>query len=103
MDAIPVIYHQEPDGWWADSPLLPGWTAAAETLDELRPLVEEGVRFTLDRDDISVIHAVGQNAGTLFPSAQLIFDFVSGMPLVPARLTGLAPPEPDTHSYAFIA
>lgn len=44
MDSIRVIYHHEPpDGWWAESPDLPGYYAAGESYDEVRELVEEGM------------------------------------------------------------
>lgn len=79
MDTIPVVYHHEPDGWWADSRHLAGWSAAAETVDELRPLVEEGVRFYLERDDVVVLHLLGPEV----PShACLVFDFIKGRAVV---------------------
>jgi len=40
---VHVRYHQEQDSWWAESPELDGWTAAAATLSELRALVREAV------------------------------------------------------------
>jgi len=72
MDVIPVIYHCEPDGWWADSPAVEGWTATAESLDELRALAEEGVRLALERDDVVVDHVL---YGTYAP---IVFDFTTG-------------------------
>lgn len=48
MELIRVIYHCEPEGWWAESPDLKGWTAAADTYDEIVKLVEEGVPFALE-------------------------------------------------------
>jgi predicted RNase H-like HicB family nuclease len=44
---VRVLYHQEPDGWWAESPDIDGWTVAGETFEQLRALVEDGVRFAL--------------------------------------------------------
>lgn len=44
---VRVLYHQESDGWWAESPDLEGWTVAAETFEEARALVEDGVSFAL--------------------------------------------------------
>jgi predicted RNase H-like HicB family nuclease len=76
MDPIRVIYHQESDGWWADSPEVPGWTATADTLDELRALVEEGVRFALDRDDVVIAHCLPGEE--LVPAAEVVYDFVHG-------------------------
>lgn len=58
MDKIRVIYHHEDDGWWAESPDVERWTAAAESYDELFKLVEDGVRFALERDDVELEHFV---------------------------------------------
>jgi predicted RNase H-like HicB family nuclease len=38
-----VIYHYEPDGWWAESPNFPGFTAVGESFNEVRQLVREGI------------------------------------------------------------
>jgi len=43
-----VIYEPGPDNWSAFVPDLPGYAATAETLDELRALVREGVPFHLE-------------------------------------------------------
>lgn len=75
MEIVPVIYHRDPDAWWADSPAVPGWTATAETLDELRSLVEEGVRFSLERDDVVIDHTLDYGVPAL---AYITFDFVTG-------------------------
>jgi hypothetical protein len=55
MIAVAALYHQDPAGWWADSPAIAGWSATAATLDELRSLME-GVRFALESDDVIVTH-----------------------------------------------
>ena len=49
---VRVLYHEEPEGWWAESPDLDGWTAAGETFDEVRELAEEGVHFALEDDEV---------------------------------------------------
>jgi hypothetical protein len=77
MENIWAIYHQEPDGWWAESQAIPGWTATAPSVDALRVLVEDGVRFALQRDDVIVQHALDTGA------ALVVFDFASGRPRVP--------------------
>jgi hypothetical protein len=79
MEPVFVIYHQESDGWWADSPAVDGWTATAETLDELRALVEAGVRFALERDDIVIEHVLGYGVPMY---AQVVFDFANGRTVV---------------------
>lgn len=58
MTAIRVIYHREAGGWWAESPDVDGWTAAADTYQQLRGLVETGVRIALDTDEVTVEHYV---------------------------------------------
>lgn len=44
---IRVLYHQESDGWWAESPDIDGWTVAGETFEQVRELVGDGVSFAL--------------------------------------------------------
>jgi predicted RNase H-like HicB family nuclease len=59
MNTIDVIHHDEtPAGWWADSPEIPGWYVAGATFAETRQLAEEGVRFALEREDLTVEHVV---------------------------------------------
>jgi predicted RNase H-like HicB family nuclease len=74
MTSVSVIYHYEPEGWWADSPDIPGWTATADSVDALRSLAEEGVRFALESDEVVVEHQLG---GMVLQSA-VIYDFVLG-------------------------
>lgn len=47
MKTVLLRYHWEPSGWWAESRDLPGFSAAAETFDELRLLAFEGVRLEI--------------------------------------------------------
>jgi predicted RNase H-like HicB family nuclease len=44
---IRVLYHEEDQGWWAESPDVEGWTVAGDTYEEVRRLVEDGVTFAL--------------------------------------------------------
>jgi predicted RNase H-like HicB family nuclease len=74
MEIIPVVYHNEPEGWWADSEAVPGWTATAPSLDELRVRVEEGVRFALERDDVIIEHRLEHGMPAY---ADVVFDFVN--------------------------
>jgi predicted RNase H-like HicB family nuclease len=48
MRSIHVIYHHEEGSWWAESPDLKGWTAIADTYEEIVELVEEGIPFALE-------------------------------------------------------
>lgn len=45
---VRVIYREEPDGWWAESPDVPGYTAADNSLEGLRELVPEGISSFLN-------------------------------------------------------
>jgi len=48
MKLIRVIYHLEEGSWWADSPDVKGWLAAADTYEEIVELAEEGIPFALE-------------------------------------------------------
>jgi predicted RNase H-like HicB family nuclease len=55
---VRVLYRQDEDTWVASSPDVPRWTVVADTYVEARQLAEEGVRFALERDDLTVEHYV---------------------------------------------
>ena len=44
---IRILYHHEPQGWWAESPDIDGWSVAGDTYEEVRQLAEDGVTFAL--------------------------------------------------------
>jgi predicted RNase H-like HicB family nuclease len=46
---VVMEYHHEPEGWWADSDGLPGFTAAGASFDEVRELAHSGAEFYLER------------------------------------------------------
>lgn len=58
MERIRVIYEQDEDTWVASSPEVANWTAVGDSFEEAHRLAEEGVRFTLDRDDVEIRHFV---------------------------------------------
>lgn len=44
MRRVTVRYHHEPgEGWWADCPDLPGYSAAADSYEAVREQVAEGL------------------------------------------------------------
>jgi predicted RNase H-like HicB family nuclease len=45
--SIATWYHHEPEGWWAESPDIDGWSVAGESYDEFRRPAEDGVSFAL--------------------------------------------------------
>lgn len=58
LTMVRVTYHHERDSWWAESPDVPGYTAVAATLEELRAAVREGLPFHLDVDDVEVVETL---------------------------------------------
>lgn len=48
MRQITVHFHNENGMWWAESPALPGFSSAADSLEELRRLTRDGVDFALN-------------------------------------------------------
>jgi predicted RNase H-like HicB family nuclease len=55
---VRVLYRQDEDTWVASSPEVPRWAVVADTYAEAYRLAEEGVRFALERDDLTVEHYV---------------------------------------------
>lgn len=55
---VRVLYREDEGTWTALSPEVPRWTVAADTYAEAHRLAEEGVRFVLDRDDLTIEHYV---------------------------------------------
>jgi predicted RNase H-like HicB family nuclease len=50
MRDVTVVYHIEPEGYWAESPEVAGFSAAGETLSEVREMAREGLRFHVGPD-----------------------------------------------------
>jgi predicted RNase H-like HicB family nuclease len=50
MELIRVIYHREEESWWAESPDVKGWLAAADDYAEILKPAEEGIPFALERE-----------------------------------------------------
>jgi predicted RNase H-like HicB family nuclease len=60
--AIRVLYRRDQDTWVATSPGVPGWTVVAATYTEAHRLAEDGARFALDRDGVTLEHYVPAGA-----------------------------------------
>jgi predicted RNase H-like HicB family nuclease len=66
--AVRIIYHHEPEGWWAESPDLERFTAAGATYAEVREQAHEGASFFAGEDleiedqfaDLAAAHASDQ-------------------------------------------
>jgi predicted RNase H-like HicB family nuclease len=54
MRRILVIYRQEPDGWWAESPDVPGYFAVGVTRFEVEDLVSEGLPLFVGEEIVIV-------------------------------------------------
>lgn len=46
---VSVVFHHEDGKWWAEAPDVPDYVAGADTIGELRALVQEGLEFALER------------------------------------------------------
>ncbi len=57
MTTVRVDYHREGEQWWADSVDVPGWVAGADTLEETRNMVTEGLPFLLEDDDVEILES----------------------------------------------
>ena len=67
MNNIAIRYHKELEGWWAESDALPGWTAAGDTLDEVREQAASAVLAFVGPD--TVLEEEGLHAGRDLPTA----------------------------------
>jgi predicted RNase H-like HicB family nuclease len=50
-----VTYHYESDGWWAESPEHPEYSAFGASLFEVRLLAHEGLRFLTEDESLTVV------------------------------------------------
>ncbi|MGO9319749.1 MAG: hypothetical protein ACLQBY_02940 [Solirubrobacteraceae bacterium] len=55
---VRVLYRQDRDTWVASSPDVPRWTVVADSYSDAHRLAEDGVRFALERDDLTIEHYV---------------------------------------------
>lgn len=85
MRIVTVRYHQEPEGWWAETGDLPNYSAAGATYEEVRDLVFRGLPALLDqpldiREDLSevgiAVPIVVLNASSSLPG--LVLGSLSG-------------------------
>lgn len=58
MTMVRVTYHHERDSWWAESPDVPGYTAVADTLEDLRSSVRDGLPFHLDVEAVEIVETL---------------------------------------------
>jgi len=58
MKTVRVIYHCEPEGWWAESPDIEGWSVAGDSYAEVRALADTGIAIALDGESVTAEHFV---------------------------------------------
>lgn len=91
MRIVRVRYHQEHDGWWAESSDVEGWTAAADTYDGVHELALEGLTAVLgepvyvvsESDPASLESGIVEVTGTVVPHVTGQIE-VSSVSVVPA-------------------
>ena len=59
LTKVRVTYHDEGSSWWAESPDVDGYSAAADSLAELVRLVHEGLPFLMD-DEVEIVDSLAQ-------------------------------------------
>lgn len=62
IHTVTVVHHREDGVWWFESADIPGWSGAADSLQEARLLASDGVRFALETNLVRVRHALGTSA-----------------------------------------
>lgn len=68
MRTVRVIYHEDPDGWWATSPEVPGYTGFGETYAEVRHKMDEGLPWYAEEDSLIMAHIVSSPEGEPTPT-----------------------------------
>lgn len=60
MDEVRVVYHRDDETWWAESPNVPGYTALADSLSQLREQVFEGLAFHSEVSSLAIVEDFGE-------------------------------------------
>ena len=68
MQAVTVLYHHENAVWWAESPDVPGFSAAADDLPAARELVARALDDVLGRGSYLVHESEAPAAGGVVAS-----------------------------------
>jgi predicted RNase H-like HicB family nuclease len=92
MRTVRVIYHDDPDGWWAISPEVPGYTAFGETYAEVRDKMVEGLPWYAEEDDLIMAHIVPSEAGQPTPTGGAKVSFSMTGPSLKPRYFARAEP-----------
>lgn len=62
MKTVRVIYHDDPDGWWAECPEVPGYTGFGDSYEEVRDQMREGLPWYAE-EDLLLAHVVPGEKG----------------------------------------
>lgn len=82
MREIRIRYHYEVEGWWADSPELPGFSAAGDTFMEVREMATQGVEFACDEPVLIVEEGLAATAQSDYSDTAHQFEtHVQEMPI----------------------
>jgi predicted RNase H-like HicB family nuclease len=60
VEQVRVVYHDEDGTWWAESPDVAGYSAAAESLAALHRLVHEGLPHFLPNQTFEIVDHLAQ-------------------------------------------
>jgi len=94
MRTVTVVYHLEDGSWWAEADDVPGFVAGADTFDETRARVHEGLEFDLG-EPVEVDERFDDEATVA--RRQMTFTHDLGALVLPATTSRLAsPPHPRT-------
>lgn len=55
---IRILHHPDADGWWAESPDVEGWSAAAATYTEVVKLANDGIPLASGHQEATLEHYV---------------------------------------------
>lgn len=93
MRTVTVVYHLEDGSWWAEVDEVPGFVAGADTFDETRDRVREGLEFDLG-EPVEVDERFDDSA----MAARRLLTFTNVGHLFISRSTSrpAAPPQPPT-------
>jgi len=80
MKTVLVRYISEPEGWSAETPHRPQWSAWGETLDEVRELAREGLPLVFDQPVTMFEKVATTGAVTLATSIAISGADASGPP-----------------------
>ena len=83
MATAHLRYRYEPEGWWAESPEYPGFSAFGASLDEVRLLADEGLRFFAEDDSLEIVEPISELLTAVAVSASVGVDpGEAGIPLL---------------------